>query len=196
MKIKKNVIKEVAMLFFVYLMFGLIGLVAFVIPEGYRGWAVAIGFASILAPVASGVVLGKTDALRAVQLLNKKNVVMDKYYDSNVWSLWHAFRAPLIAIAPIALCWMVAVIIGAFDPTNAVASAFRMIVYGYYSGYSGIWFGFGFELTSAAFSVMWIYLIIFVVAVATYSVSYYVHGLRAKRTFREIAVEVGINRRG
>jgi len=196
MKIKKNIIKEVAMLFFVYLMFGLIGLVSFVIPEGHRIWSAVIGFVSILAPLASGVVLGKTDSLRAVQLLHKKNAVVDKTHKSNVWSVWHAFRAPLFAIAPFVLCWLIAVVIGLFDPANAVADAFRMIVFGYYSGYSGIWFGFGFGLKSAAFSVMWIYLILFVLVVATYAVSYYLHGLRAKRTFREIAVEVGINRRG
>ena len=196
MKQKKNVIKEVLLLFFVFLMFGLIGFVAFLIPEGYRGWSALIGFVSILAPMASCVVLAKTDALRAVSLMQKKHDAGNKVYESNAWSVWHAFRAPIYAIALVFLCWLLAVIIGAVNPTNAVATAFRMVVSFYYGGYSAIWFGLGFELSSAAFSVMWIYILVFVVEIAAYAVSYYLHGLRAKRTYREIAVDVGINRRG
>lgn len=204
-------LKDALMIFAVTIVFAMIGIVSVFLNNI---WGILLGSLTYAVTLVAYFFLGKSDGIRCASLSHKKTADAREQKREG-FSVWHAFRAPLIVAAlPFAL-WLIVLITGwcapetltapvvpegaesvALTGAQKFAAILRMIVMFLSAGYSAIWTCSGFAFSTASFVTIAPLLVPMATMVLAYALGYLLFGMRTHAAFRDIEVEVGINRRG
>lgn len=185
----KYYFKTSGMLFGIYLVFAIIGMILFAIPDstGGRIATVCVGLLVYGCIAALTFFIGRSDGRKAKNTLLKKGVEIDGTYAPERYSPVKAYLIPLYAAALPVLLLAVGIIC-----RGEIAHAMTIVTGVYYGSFSAFLVGAGVELFTQPLWNCLFLLIPITLEIVLYAGGYFFGAAQAQRTHDEIRQEVDI----